>query len=151
MADVCHNHGAAYMPKRPEPESFEVTEYDPDDLPEAEKLAAVKQAVQDYKNDPEITKIPSGGVQLHIQGDRVKLVYHCYDMHLSDHLRLQEVERQCEQHLTDALKGIKKKYKEITRKALSLKELKDLRDYSVQKVSLNERYYATFWRVYSLG
>ncbi len=36
-------------------------------------------------------------------------------------------------------------------KVLELKEKKDLANYTVQKVSLNERYMYTAWRFYDLG
>lgn len=131
-------------------ESFETIEYDGEDLPVQEKLAALKQVFEDRKFDAEAPNIPTAGFQVHMQGDQMKIAYHCYEMHLHDHRRLQDVEDQARKSLDEMLKYLKKKYKQKTKKVLSVKEDKDLRNFSIQKVSLNERYYAIFWRVYTL-
>lgn len=132
-------------------ESFEVQEYDPEDLPVAEKLSVIKQILDDRKNDPSTAGLPSFAFQIALQGDQLITKYHCYEMLLSSPDRLKEVERQADASLTELLKYLKKEFKSRTKKALTLKERKELRNYSVTKVSLNERYYYVSWRVYEMG
>jgi hypothetical protein len=48
------------------------------------------------------------------------------------------------------VKHLKKEYKARTKKTLNLKENKERANYTVQKVSLNERYYYVSWRCYEL-
>jgi hypothetical protein len=132
------------------PESFEVTEYDPEDLPVAEQLSVMKQIMEDRKFDPEIRRLPTENFVLTLQGDQMRLAYHTYEMFLSTPDRMRDVEKNAEKCLGEGLKYLKKEFRKRTKKALSVKEQKDLRSYSVQKVSLNERYYFISWRVFKI-
>jgi hypothetical protein len=78
----------------------------------------------------------------------VTLYYHCYEMHLP--VRMREVEAQAKTILDEMVKHLKKEYKARTKKTLNLKENKERANYTVQKVSLNERYYYVSWRCYEL-
>lgn len=133
-----------------QPQGFEVTEYDPEDLPVAEQLSVLKQIVQDRRDDPDTANLPSTAFVLTLQGDEMRLAYHCYEMLLRDPDRLKETERVAEKALGEMLKYLKKQFKSRTKKVLSVKEVKDKRDYSIQKVSLNERYYFISWRVFTI-
>lgn len=131
-------------------QSFEVTEYDPEDLPVASQLAVIHQIMADKKSDPANPQLPTESFLLTLQGGEMRLSYHCYEMLLSDLQRRRNVEEAAEKALNEMLKHLKKEFKKRTKKVLSLKEIKDRRDYSVAKVSLNERYYYISWRVYSI-
>ena len=131
-------------------QGFEVQEYDPEDLPVAEKLSVIKQIMQDRRNDPSTASLPSSAFQIAMQGDQLVTKYHCYEMCLAQPDRLREVERQADVALNELLRYLKKEFRSRTKKALTLKERKELRNHSVQKVSLNERFYYVSWRVYEM-
>lgn len=131
-------------------QGFEVTEYDPEDLPVAEQLSVLKQIMQDRKHDPTITQLPSEAFLLTLQGNQLRLGYHCYEMNLGEANALRELDKVSQKALNDVLKYLKKEFKKRTKKSLSVKEVKDKRDYSVQKTSLNSRYYYVSWRVFSI-
>lgn len=132
------------MAKPVEPESFEVTEYGEDEPvgPKAD-LGAIQEIVQDH-----VRKVPSVGVRVAFTGNLVKLTYHCYEMHLPR--RLQQVQSDSETVLREMVKILKKEYKAKTGETLKLKELKELANHSVQKVSLNERYMYAGWKFFEI-
>lgn len=132
------------------PESFEVTEYDPEDLPVAEQLSVMKQIMEDRKLDPSTVGLPTENFVMTLQGDQMRLAWHSYEMYLNQHDRMRDVEKTAEKCLGECLKYLKKEFKKRTKKSLSVKEMKDLRSNSVQKVSLNDRYYFISWRVFSI-
>jgi hypothetical protein len=124
-------------------QSFEVTEYGKDQ-PGYDCYAVIKQIVEDREREA-----PNIGIRVSFHGDQLRLHYHTYEMLVPTNMR--EIEVRANDVLNDCLKYLKKEYKVRTKKALSLKELKDMANYTVQKVSLNERYYVVFWRCYELG
>lgn len=126
---------------KPEPQSFEKQEYEEDrkDL----LTSAIHQAAR------EIERTPVSGIMVKTEGDSLRLLYHCYEMHA--HRRFKEIESLANDALNSGLSQLKKEVKKISRQTLDLKEQKDKRDYTVQKVSLNERYYVVFWRVYEIS
>lgn len=127
------------------PESFEVTDYGAENT-EYNRAAAIKQIVSEIGRSN-----PSFAVLASIAGNRLTLKYHCYEMHLHDHLRLRAVADQADLVFKETLKHLKKEFKSRTKKALSLKEMKGASNHNLQKVSLNERYYYLAWRVYELS
>lgn len=131
------------MAKPQEPESFEVTEYSGKD-----RLDRAQSAIQEIVA-AKVSKIPSANVRVAFTGNLVKLTYHCYEMHLP--MRMKQVESDSDTILKEMVKVLKKEYKAKTGEALVLKELKELANHSVQKVSLNERYYYAGWRFFELG
>lgn len=125
------------------PEGFEVTEYGkPHEV--YSMYSVVHQIMEDRGREA-----PNYGVKVAFTGNMLKVYYHCYEMCLPT--RFTEIEGNANDSLNEAIKYIKKEYKKRTKKTLDLKEKKDLANYTVQKVSLNERYYTVFWRMYELG
>jgi len=131
-------------------QGFEIAEYDPEDLPVAEQLSVLKQIMEDRKLDPNTVSLPSENFVMTLQGNQLRMTYHSYEMQLNHPSRIKDVEDLAEKSLNVVMKFLKKEFKSRTKKVLSVKELKDKRDYAVNKVSLNERYYFTSWRVYSI-
>lgn len=123
------------------PESFEVTEYGGDTL---DAFSVIKQIIEER-----VKESPAHSVMVSFSGEKMTLKYHCYEMHLPT--RMQQVVATSEDVFRETLSYVKKEFKKRTKTVLSLKEQKDLANYSVQKVSLNERYYAIFLRVYDLN
>ena len=66
-------------------------------------------------------------------------------------VKMKEIEATAREVLNETFKNLKKQFKEKTGDTLKAKEQKDMANYSVQKVSLNERYYYVAWRFYELG
>jgi len=122
------------------PESFEVTEYSGEQVDAAK---VISQIVAD-----KVKESPAHSLLVSFSGNMMTLKYQCYEMHLPN--RIKQVVDQSQDVFRESLSHIKKEFKKRTKQALTLKEKKELADYSVQKVSLNERYYAFFWRVYEL-
>lgn len=125
------------------PESFETTEYGVDSKT-PDKFATIGQIMSEH-----VRESPASGIRHAIVGKLLKVYYHTYEMHLPTKMPL--IEETAEKSLNECVKHLKKEFKKRTRKDLDLKEKKELRNYSVQKVSLNERYYAVFWRMYEMG
>lgn len=125
-------------------EGFEVTEYSDPKNEAYAKYSAIYQIMQDKEREA-----PNCGVRVSFVGNMLKLYYHCYEMHLPT--RMKEVTDESETMIREALKYIKKELKKRKLGAIDFKEDKSLANYTVQKVSLNERYYAVFWKFYELG
>lgn len=138
------------MAKPQEPESFEVTEYG--DEPKGVDPVGLRHidfgAIQEIV-DNHLRKVPSVGVRVSFTGNLCKLTYHCYEMHLPR--RLQQVESDSDTVLKEMVKIIKKEYKAKTGDTLKLKELKELSNRQISKVSLNERYMYAGWRFFELS
>ena len=125
-------------------QSFEVTEYSTDGKPLDYKQSAIKEIVDNLKR-----RSPNLGVRVSFTGNLVKLSFDCYEMHLPT--RLKEVESLASDVFKETLKNIKSEYKSKAGEKIDLKEKKELADYAVSKVSLNERYYYVSWRVYEIS
>jgi hypothetical protein len=125
------------------PESYEVTEYGSKKTKEFDKYSVIVQIVQEKVRD-----VPSLGLQVSFTGDLMRIAYHCYEMNLPS--KMKTVQEQANTYLNEAVKHIKKEFKSRTKKPLTLKEKKDLANYTVQKVSLNERFYVVYWRFYEI-
>lgn len=131
------------MAKPVKPESFEVTEYG-EDADSFDKYSVIMQVMSELERD-----MPSAGIRASLTGNLLRLHYHCYEMFAVP--RLKEIELASNDSLNNAVKHLKKEFKVKTGKVLDIKEDKSKRDYTVQKVSLNERYYLVYWRVFEIG
>lgn len=115
---------------------------------EPDLVSALLQSHMDIKGD---FGTSAAGILLKRTGDRVFLEYHCYETSLDDRGKLEGLCKEVEKVLADYVKALKKDVKKKTKKALKLKEIKELKDYSVDKVSLNDRWYLRLWRVYEVS
>lgn len=131
------------MPKPIEPESFEAqgTRYEQAE----DRISLIHQVVKDKEREQ-----PSVGVVASTQGNYLYLKYHCYETFLGDRARLDALIKEAEKHMKEFVKYLKAEYKKRSGKTLSLSEDKEKRDYSVQKVSLNERYYFVYVQAFTL-
>ena len=127
-----------------EAQSFEVTEYGDNPGLLDRKLSVISEIVRD-----QVSRVPSANIRVAFTGNMVKLSYHCYELHLPS--RIKQVVADSDSMLKEIVKVLKKEFKARTGEALKLKELKDMENYSVQKVSLNERYMYVGWRFFELG
>lgn len=125
------------------PEGYEVTEYSG-----TPRLDVAQGAIQEIV-EQHAQKIPSVNVRVAFTGNLMKLTYHCYEMHLPR--RIRQVEEDSATMLKEMVKLIKKEFKGKTGDALKLKERKDMANYTIQKVSLNERYMYVGWCYYELA
>jgi len=128
-------------------DSFDVTEYggvegDKNNLIN-EKLSVIETLVRDY-----VRKQPNIGVHVKYTRDLVRVTFACYEMHLP--VKMRETEQLARQTLDDVVRSIKKGSKSMTKGGISLTEQRELANYTVQKVSLNERYLYTCWRFYKI-
>ena len=132
------------MPKaKAEAEGYETlgTGYDQT----ADIYSMVKQLTDDM-----IPQNAGYGIQVKFQGEKRAIVtYHTFEVDL--HLKMKEVERQADELLKSYEKELKKQYKSRVGKSLKLKEDKDERCTSVEKVSLNSRYYYRSSRSYDIS
>ncbi len=131
------------MAKKQSPESFEVQEYSREQLPQ-DKFGAIYQIVEQL-----LRESPAAGCRVSFTGSLMKLTYHCYEMHLPSRMRI--VEDQAKQVLNNTVNHIKKEFKKLRKETLDLKEKKEMANYSIEKVSLNERYALASWRFYEIG
>ena len=127
------------------PESFEVQEYN--DVREPyETYRVLKQILSDYQNE---NPVVSSAFRIQFVGDQMKVFYTCLEVSLPH--RMAEVEKQANDAHKDFLRHMKSEFKKRTKHPLTATEQKDMADYSVQKVNLNERYYFSSWRFYKIS
>lgn len=123
---------------------FEVTEYGKGS-DERAKRSAILTAVSRMERDN-----PTVAIRAKFEGLLMKLTYHSYEMGVASNIK--DVTQRANRSLDEALKYIKREYREYYAgdgpPRVDFKELKEKRDHTVQKVSMNERYYVLFWRVY---
>lgn len=110
-----------------------------------DRTALIKQIEQDIPSPT-----PSSKFKLKLSGTRLVISYHCIETYLSDRSRVESLYKESEKLIKDYVKEFKKEYKKRSKKALKMTEVKEGRDYSVEKWSLNERYYFTSFQVYDL-
>lgn len=122
---------------------FDVATYGNDNVRMDEKYSTIKEIVDDQREYR-----PGVNVNVSFTGNMMRLIYHSYEHLLPT--RMREVEENANMILDKTIKKIKKDYKEKLKKTLNLKEKKELANYSVNKVSLNERYMYSCWRFYEL-
>jgi uncharacterized protein with von Willebrand factor type A (vWA) domain len=124
--------------------SFDRTEYSDPDINHADAHQIIRQITVDMVHD-----VPTVGMWTSMTGNQLKIHYHDYVMNLPVHLK-ETVERS-ETAFKELVKYLKNEFKRRAGKTLTLKEDKDLHNYTVEKVSLNERYYYRAWRVYDVS
>jgi hypothetical protein len=125
-------------------QGFEIAEYSSPEIGPGEMIKVIKQIMEDNKQTH-----GSHGIWCDMTGDLFKIHQHCYEMHLP--LRMKLVEEQTDAQFKEVVKLIKKEFKARTKKTLNLTEKKELSNRTIEKVSLNERYYYKTWRFYNLS
>lgn len=126
------------------PESFEIAEYN--DVREPyEKYQVLRQIIEDHRHDVPVTTC---SYKVDFVGDQMKVYYMSYEPMLPH--RMKEVEKQSNDAHKEILRHLKKEYRSRTKNAVGLTEQKEKADYTVNKVSLNERYMFVSWRFYKL-
>lgn len=133
------------MPKPPAPESFEVQEYG-NAHETQDRFGAIYQIVENM-----VRENPSSGCRASLHGNLLRITYNAYEALLSNPDRKKMAEDAAKQYLNGTVSQLKKEYRKLRGKVLSLKEKKDMANCSIQKVSLNERYVYSSWRFYELG
>ena len=122
--------------------SFDTTEYSNPEMSFADAYQVIRQIMVDMVHD-----VPNVGVWADMSGDQLKLHYMDYVNNLPVHLK--ETVARADMALKELKKHITAEFKRRTGTALKLKEHKELENYTVEKVSLNERYYYRTWRVFT--
>lgn len=125
------------------PESFEITDYGADDEVN-ERVSVIGQIVKEKASES-----PAWSILVSFEGQNMVLKYHCFEMKLPS--RVREVHDNAEAMLRETLSHVKKEFKKRTKKVLTAKEIKERAGHTVQKVSLNERYYVIFWKTFEIG
>jgi hypothetical protein len=128
-----------------EAQTFEVAEYS-----EKKELGiedAHRAIVQIFKNIAR--DCPAHAVWGDITGDKLKIHYNVYTFAFPQ--QAQRIRDEAQQVFRETVKVIKQQFKEATGATLKLKEVPDLANDSVEKVSLNERYMYKAWRFYTLS
>jgi hypothetical protein len=131
------------MPKPPAPESFEVQEYGNEHETQS-RFGVIYQIVEQM-----LRESPAAGCRASLHGNLLRITYNAYESLLPT--RLKQVEDAAKQYLNSTISNLKKEYRKKRGKVLELKERKELANYSVEKVSLNERYVYSSWRFYEIG
>lgn len=131
------------MPKPKDAEGFDVagTRY----RQHENALSMLVQAARDY-----VTPVPSRNFSISVAGDRILVRCNTYEQGMGEFVRLQG-HLQAISKLTDEyVRLMKKRVREMGGGTLKLKELKDLRGFDRQKISLNDRWDVTYRRTYEL-
>jgi hypothetical protein len=124
--------------------TFETTEYSDPEMGFADAARVIRQIVVDMVHDK-----PTVGMWVDMSGNQLKIHYHDYVVMLPVHLKA--TTERADTAFKELVKHIKSEFKDRTGKALKLVEKKDLANYTVEKVSLNERYYYRAWSVYEVS
>ena len=128
---------------RKEPKGYEVAEYSDVDFGITEAHKVIYQIFQDIVRD-----CPTHAISGDITGDKLRIRYMTVCMFLPT--RIKEVEAEAEGVFKEMISHLKKEFRSRTGKVLKLKEQKDLGNRAIEKISLNERYYAKFWKFFEL-
>lgn len=114
---------------------------------EEDKVALIKQIAEEFISDN-----PSYNFKVRIQASDMYITYHSYEAYL--HQRMQEVYQASEKLLGEFEKQLKKVYKERSGHTLKMKQdkeySKDDKHVTVEKVSMNNRYYFRNTRKYEI-
>lgn len=132
------------MPKKPEPQSYEVAEYSEPTLDNNEVYRVIKQIFVDIQRTQ-----AQNAVWADWTGDLLKVHYHSYEMFMPEKMR--EVEARADEIFKNTVKMIKKEFKDRTGATLKLVEQKELADSAREKVSMNQRFYFKAWRFYKIS
>jgi len=123
---------------------FDTTEYSDPEMSFADVYSVIRQIMVDMQHD-----VPTVGVHADMTGNQLKLHYMDYVVNLPVHLK--ETVARADTALRELKKHITSEFKRRAGRPLRLKELKDLENYTVEKVSINERYYYRTWRVFEVS
>lgn len=125
-------------------QGFEITEYGEEhEIPgrvQGSILEIIKERIQEN---------PGVNIGVTFTANLMRLTYRSYEQGLPS--KMQEVERYSKMALDETVKTLKKEFKTRNSETLDLKEVKEMANYDVQKVNLNERYVFTCWRFYEIG
>ncbi len=127
-----------------EPQSFEVAPYSDVGLGINEAFKVIKQIMGDLQRDA-----PAHAVWADMAGDKLKIHYLTYVAFLPANVK--RVEEECDLVFKSTASYLKREFKARTGKALKLAEVRELANHSVEKTSLNERYYYKAWRFYDIS
>jgi hypothetical protein len=132
-----------------EAQSYEVAEYSKPALDTATAFKVINQIFYEMTQGP-----AQYAVYGKMSGDQLRIHYHSYEISLPSKLR--DVCFQAKEVHAETVKHLKKEFKARTGQALTLKptspEAEQFeRNYTVEKVSLNERYYFKSWRFYEVS
>jgi hypothetical protein len=131
------------MPKKIEPQSYEVlgTPYDANSDQPAVMMTVAQELRAEFCN-----AVLSVGVGL--QGDRMIVRCHTVERYLGLPNNLKVTHDMCQKHVDAYVRKFKTEYRKRYRSALDAKEIKELRDYSCERISINEVYQFSCVRVY---
>lgn len=131
------------MPKPKDAESYEVagTAYRQHEDP----IAILGQALADY-----VSPNPTRNYTWRVQGNTVTLYCHCHERGLGDPGRRAAQVDAMSKAMDKFVTGLKKQYRELSGKTLSMKEKKSGRGYDLQKVSMNDRWDIVYRRLYEV-
>lgn len=132
------------MPKPKPPESYETqgNGY----VQANDRNALIQQVSSEIARDK-----PSGGVRVSFQGEDVIVRYHCVERLLDDRTRVEALTKESEKFLKGFVKELKSEYRKRSGSTISMTEIKDRRNYTIQKVSLNGSFYFVYQQVFSLS
>lgn len=131
------------MPRLPDPETFDVagTRYDrADDLP-----SLIATAAQSY-----VSPNPTVGMNVTMSGQHLVVKFHCHERGLDDRRALDLTQTEADKAIKSYLSYLKKEVRGLGGGSPKFKELKDRRDYVVNKVSLNDRWQLIVIRVFEV-
>lgn len=131
------------MPRLPEPKSFDVAgeRYDRSD----DIRSLLMSAAHAY-----VSPDPSIGLNISLSGDHLVIKFVCHDRSLDDRRRLDGMMDSAEKVIKDYVSYLKKEVRANGGGSPKFKEIKDRRDYSVNKISLNDRWQLMVTRVFEV-
>jgi hypothetical protein len=131
------------MPKKKTQDSFDVigTPYSHG----IDRAAAIKQAASEIKSAS-----PAHGFSCQLSGTRMVLSIHLVETYLDDPSRrdsvLEECEKSIKKYLSELRKRIKKEFKDF-----KATEIKQLRTYDLERISLNNVWKLVYKSAFELG
>lgn len=132
------------MPKKPEPQSYEVAIYSKPELDNNEVYRVIKQIFTDIQRTQ-----AQHAVWADWTGELLKIHYHSYEMFMPE--RMRDVEARSAEVIKKTVDMLKKEFKDRTGKNLKMVEQKGMADSAKEKVSLNQRFYYKSWRFYKIS
>jgi hypothetical protein len=131
------------MKKDNEVGSFEITEYGVEHEIPARILGVLQEIIRDQNKN-----FPSYQFSVRFTGNKMRLVYVSYEFNYPG--RKKDIDEMAKRLLNETVKNLKKEFKSRVHEALDIVEDKSMADFAVHKVSLNERYMYTSWRVFEV-
>jgi hypothetical protein len=131
------------MKKDNEASSFEITEYGVEHEIPGRILGVLQEIIRDQNKN-----FPSYQFSVKFTGNKMRLVYVSYEFNYPG--RKKEIDEMAKIVLNETVKNLKREFKAREHIALDITEDKSMADYAIHKVSLNERYMYTSWRVFEI-